>query len=134
MVSAGENSPVTPPISSQSAAGISQPCAAASATGLIPMRLPWFFSDRKRPKSGGKSRRKKSAQLRVRPLERRRVLNASIQSIAVPAVASEGSLVTASANATGQGQLNYNWTFTQGANTLATGTNPTFNFTPPDDG
>jgi PKD repeat protein len=98
------------------------------------MRLPWFSGQPKRSKRGGKSRRRKAAPLRVRSLERRRVLNASIQTIAVPAVANEGSQVTATATATGQGQLNYTWTFTQGATTLATGTNPSFNFTPPDDG
>ena len=93
-----------------------------------------FLASRSAPKRGGKSRRRKAAPLRVRSLERRRVLNASIQTIAVPAIAYEGSPVTATANATGQGQLNYTWSFTQGATTLATGTNPSFNFTPPDDG
>jgi PKD repeat protein len=98
------------------------------------MRLPWFFNPHKRCNHGGGARRRKGSSLRVRPLERRRVLNASIQSIAVPAAANEGSLVTATANATGQGQLTYDWSLTQGNTTLATGANASFSFTPPDDG
>src|SRR5271156_2837906 len=98
------------------------------------MRLPWFFNPRKRSAGAGQSRRRKSSSLRVRSLERRRVLNASIQSIAVPAAAFEGSPVTATANATGQGQLSYSWSLSQGNTTLATGANPSFSFTPPDDG
>jgi PKD repeat protein len=98
------------------------------------MRLPWFFNPHKRSVRAGKSRRPKRSSLRVRSLERRRVLNASIQSIAVPAAALEGSPVTAAVNATGQGQLSYSWSLGQGNTTLATGANPSFNFTPPDDG
>ena len=104
------------------------------------MRLPWFS---RLPSTRANTRRKKAAPLRVRRLERRRVLNASVTDIVfAPADldastaahdSNEGAQVTATATASGTGQLFYEWTLKQGATTVAQSFNPTFSFTPLDD-
>jgi hypothetical protein len=103
------------------------------------MRLPWIF---RRPSPRQTTRRKKAAPLRVRRLERRRVLDAAVTDVvfapadldASTAIhdTNEGTQFTATANATGTGQLFYEWTLKQGATTVAQSFSPMFSFTPPD--
>ena len=105
------------------------------------MRLPWI-SRRQSPRAN--SRRQRTAPLRVRRLERRRVLDASISDLifAPPDIdgttavhdTNEGTEVTATADAAGQGTLHYEWTLTKDANVVAEGFDPAFTFTPLDDG
>ncbi len=46
----------------------------------------------------------------------------------------EGAEVSVTATASGSGTLSFNWTLTEGANTVAQSNNPTFQFTPLDNG
>ncbi|MEX2091159.1 MAG: PKD domain-containing protein, partial [Pirellulales bacterium] len=104
------------------------------------MRLPWI-SRRQSPR--GATRRKRSAPLRVRRLERRRVLDAAVTDLVfAPADvdgstavhdSNEGVEVTVTADATGSSPLFYDWTLTQGADVVAQSNNPAFQFTPLDD-
>ncbi len=73
-------------------------------------------------------------QLSVRRLEPRRVLNATIQSLAVPATAVEGETVEVSAEATGFGTLSFDWTITRDSTVIARGFTKDFSFEPADDG
>src|SRR5262245_30787093 len=111
------------------------------------MRLSWLLPLQRQILAAARlapRRRKKSAPLRVRRLERRRVLNASVSTIMfAPADTdvgtpvhdtNEGTQVTATSDATGTGTLHYSWTLMQGATTLATGSDASFTFTPLDDG
>ncbi|TWT29589.1 PKD domain protein [Posidoniimonas corsicana] len=73
-------------------------------------------------------------ELSVRRLEPRRVLAASIQTLAVPAEAVEGDTVEVSAEATGGGALQFDWTITRNSNVIAQGSGQDFTFQPQDDG
>jgi hypothetical protein len=87
-------------------------------------------------------RRRHDARLRVRPLERRRVLDAAIGSLVVaPMTPAEGENATATATATGAGPLVFDWSVTEDGTEIASGTNTgvnpndpvSFGFVLPDD-
>ncbi|MCI0491464.1 MAG: hypothetical protein L0Z07_00840, partial [Planctomycetes bacterium] len=92
------------------------------------MRFSWFS---RRPE---RRRRGAAVPLAVRRLERRRVLNAQITSMVVPAMVAEGDTVTTTATGTGFGQLYFFWSVKQSSTTIASGSGPTFDFTALDDG
>ncbi len=104
------------------------------------MRLPWI-SQRQSQRSA--TRRKRTAPLRVRRLERRRVLDAAVSDLVfAPADvdgstaihdSNEGTEVTVTAATSGFGALLYEWKLTQGATVVAQSNNPAFQFTPLDD-
>jgi PKD repeat protein len=105
------------------------------------MRLSWFSRSRTQ-RSRRVRRRRHDPRLRVRQLERRRVLDAAIGSLMVtPTVPVEGQNVSASATATGTGPLVFDWSVTEDGIEIDSGTNSgvnpndpvTFNFTLPDD-
>jgi PKD repeat protein len=89
-------------------------------------------------------RRKRSAPLRVRRLERRRVLDAAVADLLfAPADvdgstavhdSNEGTQVTVTANASGSGPLSFEWTLSKDAIVVAQSINPAFKFTPLDNG
>jgi PKD repeat protein len=105
------------------------------------MRLPWISQP---SLSRGRTRRKRPVPLRVRKLERRRVLDAAVTDLVLAPAdldgatavhdTNEGTQIQASANATGIGALSYEWTLSREATVIATSTNATYNFTPLDDG
>jgi PKD repeat protein len=82
--------------------------------------------------------------LRVRQLERRRVLAASVTDIFFAPVdldagtaahdSNEGTQITATASVGGDGPLSYDWKLMEGATTVAQSSATSFTFTPPDDG
>ncbi len=79
------------------------------------MRLSWFTGRQLLRSGGGRShhRRSASATLRVRQLERRRVLDGAVQAVVVTAVASADSPVTTpapTADTTSQTPTAYSWT------------------------
>jgi PKD repeat protein len=104
------------------------------------MRPSWLslYQLGRRP---SRRKRRSDARLRVRQLERRRVLDASIQSLIVSPVIAEGQTATATATATGTGPLTFDWTLSENGNEIASGSqtsvNPSepveFNFVLPDD-
>ncbi len=67
-------------------------------------------------------------------LEPRRVLSATIQSLAVPTISTEGETVDVSAEATGGASLQFDWTVTRDSTVIATGSTQDFSFVPTDDG
>ena len=105
------------------------------------MRLSWFSPAPQRRRRGATSRRRRAAPpLTVRRLERRRVLDASIQTMPAamapdgPLVVDEGTPISASATSSGSGPFVFDWSLTQGMTTIQTGTDPTFDFVVSDDG
>src|SRR5262245_45585279 len=106
------------------------------------MRFAWLTQQLRSKKRAG--RRGSADPLKVRKLERRRVLAASVTDIFFapadldPGTAAqdsnEGTQITATATASGQGQLLYQWTLKQGANVVQQSFNPSFVFTPIDEG
>src|SRR3546814_874681 len=105
------------------------------------MRLPWIS---RRSSQRAATRRKKAAPLRVRRLERRRVLDAAVADLMfAPADAdgstaiydtNEGTPITVTGTASGSGQLVYDWKVTKDAAVVAQSFSQTLNFTPLDDG
>ncbi len=105
------------------------------------MRLPWFTP---RLPERASSRRKRPAPLRVRRLERRRVLDAAISDLVFSPAdldvstaihdSNEGTQLTASAVVSGAGPLIYEWKVTKDAAVVAQSFNSTLNFQPLDDG
>ena len=103
------------------------------------MRLPWIPQSKSQRRA---TRRKRSAPLRVRRLERRRVLDAAVTDLVFAPIdtnpstavhdSNEGTQITVTSDATGTGTLTYDWQLAQGANVIAEGHNPAFQFTPLD--
>jgi len=62
------------------------------------------------------------------------VLSATIQTLIVPAIATEGATVDVSAEAKGGPGLMFDWTVTRDTQVIDTGTTQDFSFVPPDDG
>jgi PKD repeat protein len=108
---------------------------------ICTMRLPWIPQ---RWSQRAAARRKRSAPLRVRRLERRRVLDAAVTDLVFapadidPSTSAhdskEGAQITVSADASGSGTLTYDWKLIQNANVVAQGNSSTFSFQPQDDG
>ena len=105
------------------------------------MRFSWLSSSQL-GRRRSRHRRRSEANLRVRQLERRRVLDAAIQSLLVsPVVAVEGQTATATAIATGTGPLAFDWSLSENGTEIASGSQAavnsndpvTFNFVLPDD-
>ena len=105
------------------------------------MRLSWFSRSRI-GHTRRAHRRRNDARLRVRQLERRRVLDAAIGSLMVaPTMPAEGQNVTATATATGTGPLVFDWSVTEDGIEIDSGTNSgvnpndpvLFDFALPDD-
>jgi len=94
--------------------------------------------------SRGRTRRKRPAPLRVRRLERRRVLDAAVTELVLSPTdldgatevhdTHEGTQVSASATATGFGDLFYEWTLRKDGQIVEKGYETTYDFTPLDDG
>ncbi|TWT89872.1 hypothetical protein Mal64_02540 [Pseudobythopirellula maris] len=70
----------------------------------------------------------------VRRLEPRRVLDATLTNVVVPNTALEGDTVEVSAEATGTGDLQFEWTILQAGVVIETSNDAAFRFTPIDDG
>ncbi len=85
-----------------------------------------------------KGRRKRSASefVRVRLLERRRVLDAAITSLIAPVVPNpvEGDTVTVAVEATGTGPIEFDWVIFRDSVVIETSTSQSFNFTAIEDG
>ena len=104
------------------------------------MRLPWFSRSRIGPAQRVR-RRRHDARLRVRQLERRRVLDAAVSVMVSPTMPAEGQNLTATATATGAGPFEFEWSLTDNGNQIASSASPTtstdgqfvFNFALPDD-
>jgi PKD repeat protein len=105
------------------------------------MRLPWIS---RRPSQRAATRRKKAAPLRVRRLERRRVLDAAVADLVfAPADTvgstavydtNEGTAVSVTGDASGSGALLFDWKVTKDAAVVHQSFSQTLNFTPLDDG
>ena len=79
--------------------------------------------------------RRPPAQLAIRQLERRRVLDAAAPAILIsPTPTTEGDAVTVSTAATGIDSPQFDWTVTVDAVVIATSNDALFEFTPPDNG
>ncbi|MGD9635586.1 MAG: PKD domain-containing protein, partial [Pirellulales bacterium] len=105
------------------------------------MRLPWITP---RSSSRGRTRRKRGAPLKVRRLERRRVLDAAVSELVLAPTdldgatevhdTNEGTTINASATATGFGDLFYEWTLRKDGAIVEKGYDTTYSYTPQDDG
>src|SRR5262245_20779919 len=92
-----------------------------------PMRLSWFSPAPQRRRRGGNARRRKSAPLTAPRLERRRVFDASIQTMPAaptadgPLTVGEGTPVTAGATSSGPMPYTFDWSLTKGMSTIQVG-------------